>query len=205
MSSLDMGIALGIANYKANAQEPTVTSVTRNDLTPEDLPKTGTVDAKTFLKAIATAGCYEDGKRVPFNQERATLEIRRALAGYCGIEIGYMDKKGGLHPAPTLAQQVDVAKLRARAETDKKVHEPAPMKPSLRDEGVVNGVRGMPDNTAKHVANLRARARSCVETIIGYENAVSAAQDMSDVEKARALQALERARLVTIQRELKQF
>ena len=208
MSALDMAIAMGIASYKA--QEPkTITSVTRNVMpveVKENLPKTGTVDARDFLKAVVWAGLYDEaGKRIPFNQDKANLDLRYALAGYCGLEIGYKDSKGKVHPAPTLASQVEMAKLHARAELDKKFVAPSPKKPSLADEGVVNGVRGMPDNTTKHVANLRARERSCVDTIIGFEAAAREACDRSEVAKAKALQALEVARLLTIRKELEQF
>jgi hypothetical protein len=211
MSSLDMGIAIGVASYKA--QEPkTITTVTRNVMPvevrtiPETLPKTGTIDARAFLKAIVWAGLYDaDGKRQPFNQDKSNLDLRRALAGYCGLELGYKDSKGKLHMAPTLASQVEMAKLHARAELDRKFVAPTPQKPSLADEGVVNGVRGMPDNTSKHVANLRARERDCIETIIGFEAAVREARDVSDREIAKARRALETARLVTIRKELDQF
>jgi len=210
-TSLDKGIELGLASYAA--QEPqTVTTVTRNVMPvekraiPEVLPASGTIDARTFLQKVVWAGLYDEtGKRVPFSQDRAQTDLRRALAAYCGLTLGYRDRKGNLHPAPTLAQQVEMAKLRARTELDNKFVAPSPKKPSLADEGVINGVRGMPDNTTKHVANLRARERSCVDTIIGFEAAAREACDRSEVAKAKALQALEVARLLTIRKELEQF
>jgi len=120
-----------------------------------------TVDARGFLKAVVWAGLYDEaGKRIPFNQDKANLDLRYALAGYCGLEIGYKDSKGKVHPAPTLASQVEMAKLHARAELD---------------------------------------------TIIGFEAAAREACDRSEVAKAKALQALEVARLLTIRKELEQF
>jgi hypothetical protein len=210
-TSLDKGIEMGLASY-ARQEPQTITTVTRNNMPvekramPEVLPKTGTISAREFLQKVVWAGLYDEtGKRTPFCQDKAQKDLRHALAAYCGLTLGYKDHKGNLHPAPTLAQQVEMAKLHARAELDRKFVAPTPQKPSLADEGVVNGVRGMPDNVSKHVSNLRARERGCVETIIGFEAAVREARDVSDREIALAKRALETARLVTIRKELDQF
>jgi len=173
-----------LATVKAAAkaeQEAQEEAANAKDLTSRppmiviDLPKAGTLDAKSFLRAMAKASSRD--------------ESIKAIAGYCGY-----DRHGDFGSQDTMARMKAKNELRPVKALPLPVHSAAP---SVK--GYISGVN---DPKAKRIADLQGREVYATDEMQAHTKAAEAATSEAERNHFATLAAVEAARINSIRAEL---
>lgn len=153
------------------------------------LPAKGEHTAKSFLRAMITAGqrCTVEGK-VYTDPAHVRNDQIRAIAGYIGwdnsLDFGTQDST-------------------ARIQATSELH-PMPATPAFRriNNSIVGYVSGLPNETAKRLGDLQGRERLAVDTLAEHVKLAKEATNDQDKGMHEALAQVEEERLVQIRKDL---
>jgi hypothetical protein len=147
------------------------------------LPNSGTLDARGFLKAKnAVKGNDRDG-------------IIAAIAAYIGYDI---TQPFGIQDSAA----TDQARRELRPVVAGKVPFSRGSLASAQGFVAASKMRCEPDHNARHFANLRARERHAVDTMLDHEKAARDAKSLQERTLYAGLALVERERLIQIRKDM---
>lgn len=176
---------------------PKVKAPASNGATSVVVTKTApTLDAPAYMVALREAGYRVDatGKRF-FDHNSQRDDLIKAIDAY----IGYDSRKDFASQELNARSQAAREIRKARGEL---FHGPDRHEIRMAQASLSGYVAGMPDNRTKDLANLEARERLAVNTLIEQEHLAMTATTDQEKGKALAMAQVERERLISIRRDL---
>jgi hypothetical protein len=176
----------------SNAEETEVVKVIR--VVPE-LTLTG----KDFIAKQRDAGMrLVDGKRI-YDPAEVRNDTIKLIESYCGY-----DPKGNFSSQELMARTKDLREIRQEKEGQTVEAATMPLRADIRrlNATLTGYVHGLPDTRAKALANLEARQKLAVDTIVEQEKLAGSAPTDQEKAVALAMVQVERERLVQIRIDL---
>ena len=158
---------------------------------PKDLPAIGTYDAVSFFKALRTAGnrVSSNGQAV-YDASLVREDTIRAIAGYCGFD-----------PHGNFGAQ-DLA-ARSKAQNELRPIKGEEYRRVLVSSTVAGYVAGMPNETAKQLANLKGREALAIRSMIAHNKVANdASRSETDRKLSETLANVEKERVERIREDI---
>jgi hypothetical protein len=173
-----------VATSKGEVKAPVNAATTAPTMTALQLPDSGTLDAKGFLKACNKAKVTRD-------------ELIVAIAAYIGFDrnesFGFNDSK-----ARTQAKrELNPLTISAAKEPHKRNGAPS--------TSVAGYVKGMPDYTYRKLQDLLGRETLAVEAMISHNQSAAKATSTHERDLHMGLARLEQVRLDAIRKDIASF